>query len=164
MAAASLPEAVISRAELAVLLAKALGLPEGGGHANFRDVNDTSWYSSAVASVQAYGLMSGFKDGTFGPKREVTRQEAIVTLVRALQLTDAGSAASYNGGEVDLSDYSDRSQIGSWANDAMRIAIHNGLVKGYGTELRPQQSLTRAEATALIYRMLQNAGFINEQA
>jgi hypothetical protein len=35
-------------------------------------------------------------------------------------------------------------------------------MKGYGDELRPQKSLTRAETTVLLYRMLLKAGLINE--
>lgn len=155
------PDAVITRAEFAALLARALGLPEGGGQASFRDVGQSSWYSGAAAAVKAYGLMDGFKDGTFGPNREVSRQEAIVMIVRALRLADVSSAIS-NAGQINLEAYSDRDQIGNWASDSIRAAISEGLMKGYGDELRPQKSLTRAETTVLLYRMLLKAGLINE--
>lgn len=155
------PEAVITRAELAALLARALGLPEGGDHAGFRDVSESIWYSRAVKAVQAYGIMDGFSDGTFGPNREVSRQEAIVTIVRALRLASAASVTSNAGAQVNLAAYTDSNQIGGWASDAIRTAIHIGLVKGYGNELRPQKPLTRAETTVLLYRMLQKAGFID---
>jgi len=155
------PEAVITRAELAALLARALGLPESGNPKGFRDVNESSWYSTSVAAVQAYGIMDGLKDGTFEPNREISRQEAIVTIVRALRLADADSVTSNAGPQVDLNMYADHNQIGDWANDAIRTAIREGLVKGYGDELRPKMSLTRAETTVLIYRMLLKAGLIN---
>ncbi|WP_179223577.1 invasin domain 3-containing protein [Paenibacillus tyrfis] len=155
------PEADITRAELAALLARAMGLPEAGNQTGFRDVSETSWYSGAVAAVKAYGIMDGFGDGTFGPDRKVSRQEAIVTLVRALRLADADSAASRSVGQADLTVYTDRDRIGGWASDAIRTAIDAGLVNGYGNELRPQKSLTRAETAVLIYRMLLKAGFID---
>uniref|UniRef100_UPI000248DFBC invasin domain 3-containing protein n=1 Tax=Paenibacillus elgii TaxID=189691 RepID=UPI000248DFBC len=155
------PEAEITRAELAALLARAMGLPKAGDQAGFRDVSETSWYSGAVAAVKAYGIMDGFGEGTFGPDRKVSRQEAIVTLVRALRLADADSAASHGAGQADLTVYADRDQIGGWASDAIRTAIDAGLVNGYGNELRPQKSLTRAETAVLIYRMLLQAGFID---
>ncbi|MFB0846618.1 invasin domain 3-containing protein [Paenibacillus oleatilyticus] len=155
------PEAEITRAELAALLARAMGLPKAGDQAGFRDVSETNWYSGAVAAVKAYGIMDGFGDGTFGPDRKVSRQEAIVTLVRALRLADADSAASHGAGQADLTVYTDRDQIGGWASDAIRTAIHAGLVNGYGDELRPQKTLTRAETAVLIYRMLLQAGFID---
>ncbi|MGF9912678.1 invasin domain 3-containing protein [Paenibacillus ehimensis] len=155
------PEADITRAELAALLARAMGLPEAGDRAGFRDVSETSWYSGVAAAVKAYGIMDGFEDGAFGPDRKVSRQEAIVTIVRALRLADADPAAGYVGAQADLTVYADRGQIGGWANEAMRTAIHTGLVNGYGEELRPQKPLTRAETAVLIYRMLLKAGFID---
>jgi len=154
------PEAFITRAELAALLARGLGLTAGEDHKGFKDVSESRWYSSAVAAVQANGIMNGFIDGTFRPKHEVTRQEAIVTIVRALQLANAKSVTSEAVKQVDLAAYIDSNQIGYWASNAMRTAIMGGLVKGYGDELRPQKSLTRAETTVLIYRLLQKAELI----
>ncbi|MBW7475600.1 S-layer homology domain-containing protein [Paenibacillus oenotherae] len=155
------PEAVITRAELAALLARALGLPGGGEDAAFRDVSESSWYSGAIAAVKAYGIIDGFKDGTFGPNREVSRQEAIVMIIRALRLANAATAASSEEAQADLDVFADRNQIGVWASDAIRTAIAEGLVKGYGDELRPRESLTRAETTVLIHRMLLKAGLID---
>ncbi|ANY67777.1 hypothetical protein BBD42_15855 [Paenibacillus sp. BIHB 4019] len=153
------PDSAITRAEVAALLARALGLPSAGSRTDFHDVSDANWYSSAVAAVQTYGIMDGYKDGTFRPNEEVSRQEAIVMAVRALKLAGAESDSA-GAAEVDLSAYGDHSKIGSWAEEAMQIAILKGLVKGYGNELQPQKPLTRAEMTVLIYRMLMQAGLI----
>ncbi|OMF84363.1 hypothetical protein BK146_30990, partial [Paenibacillus sp. FSL R7-0333] len=155
------PEAAITRAELAALLARALGLPEAEGHLGFRDVAESGWYSGAVESVQAYGIMDGFADGTFKPHQAVTRQEAIVTIIRALQMTNAASVTDSAGKTVDLSVYVDSGEIGSWADEAIRIAIAGGLVQGYEDELRPGKALTRAETAVLLYRMLIHARLIN---
>ncbi|MCE3203337.1 invasin domain 3-containing protein [Paenibacillus sonchi] len=154
------PEAEVTRAELAAMLARALGLPEGDNSAGFRDVNGLSWYSGAVAAVKASGIMNGFSDGSFRPDQKVSRQEAIVTIMRALRVADAAPASNI-GVQVDLSLYTDSSQIGGWASEALRTAIYEGLMKGYGNELRPQQALTRAETTVLLHRMLLQAGLIN---
>ncbi|MNP09493.1 Endo-1,4-beta-xylanase A precursor [compost metagenome] len=156
------PDAVITRAELAALLARALGLPEVKAQTGFRDVSEPSWYSGAVAAVQAYGIMDGFEDGTFDPNRKVSRQEAIVTIVRALQLTGTDMALNSVGAQADSTVYVDSYQIGGWASDSLRWALDKGLLKGYGNELRPKQLLTRAETTVLLHRMLLQAEFINE--
>ncbi|WP_028550060.1 invasin domain 3-containing protein [Paenibacillus sp. UNC451MF] len=156
------PDSVITRAELAALLTRALGLPKGSGHAGFRDVSDSSWYSDSIAAVKANGLMDGFQDGTFGPNQEVSRQEAVVTIIRAMQLAGATSEASRARVKTDLSEYVDRNQIGDWASAAIQTGIHEGLVEGYGNELRPLKSLTRAETVVLIYRLLLKANFINK--
>ncbi|MGG4145507.1 invasin domain 3-containing protein [Paenibacillus algorifonticola] len=156
------PEAVITRAEIAALLARALGLPNVGNRTDFHDVIESSWYSGAVASVKAYGIMDGFKDGTFRPNEQVSRQEAIVIIVRALRLAKGASLAINDNTTVDLSEYADVNQIGEWAREAIQTAIKEGLIKGYGKKLQPQKSLTRAETTVLIYRMLLQAELIND--
>ncbi|MNN64099.1 Endo-1,4-beta-xylanase A precursor [compost metagenome] len=105
--------------------------------------------------------MDGLQDGSFAPNRKVSRQEAIVTIVRALQLTGTDMEISTVGAQADLAVYVDSHQIGGWASDSMQLALDKGLLKGYGNELRPQQLLTRAETTVLLYRMLVQAGLID---
>lgn len=155
------PEAEVTRAELAAMVVRALGLPETADEAGFQDVGKSSWYNGAVAAVKAYGIMNGSSDGTFDPDREVSRQEAIATIVRAMQLVDAETGTTGAIEQIDLSVYTDSEQIADWAQEAMRVAINEELVKGYGDELRPQKSLTRAETAALIYRMLLKAELID---
>ncbi|WP_449603193.1 invasin domain 3-containing protein [Paenibacillus sp. Marseille-Q9583] len=155
------PEAMITRAELAAMLARALGLPEGRNPAGFVDVSSDNWYSGAVEALRAYRMMDGFGDGTFRPNQAVSRQEAIVTMIRVLRLADAAVLTNNSGVQADLDVYIDSGQIAGWASDAVQSAIQSGLIKGYGNELRPQQSLTHAETTVLLYRMLLRAGLLN---
>ncbi|WP_193726593.1 invasin domain 3-containing protein [Paenibacillus guangzhouensis] len=155
------PNAAVTRAELASLLTRALGLT-ANQEAAFRDVSKASWYNEAVAAVQANGIMNGPENGVFAPDRQVSRQEAIVTMVRALRLTEGSSPMNDAGiPQVDLSAYADSDRIGSWALDAIRIAIQKEWVKGSGQDLRPQEPLTRAEAAVLLHRMLQEAGWLD---
>ncbi|MCK6078034.1 S-layer homology domain-containing protein [Paenibacillus silvae] len=159
------PEASVTRAELATILVRALGLSESsqaGGEADgFTDVSSTSWYSAAAEAVKANGLMNGLGNGTFGPSRLLSRQEAIVTIIRGLELAENSKAVVRSESQVDLSKYTDGGQIGSWAKNAMQTAIQLGLVKGDKDKLRPNDPLTRAETTVLLYRMLQQAGFMD---
>lgn len=156
------PEAAITRAELAALLSRALGLPEGGvGPSQFRDVSSSSWYSGAVEAVHAYHIMDGLVDGIFAPDQKVSRQEAIVTVIRALERAGAAPSDNDDLEDVNLSAYSDGGEIGEWAKSAIATAIQQGLVKGYGSELHPQKQLTRAEMSVLMYRMLELAGLID---
>ncbi|WP_379357356.1 MULTISPECIES: invasin domain 3-containing protein [unclassified Paenibacillus] len=156
------PEETITRAELAALLARALGLPiaNTADSSGFRDVSAASWYAGAVAAVHAYGIMDGVQAGRFAPEQHVSRQEAVVALVRAMKFAPAVIASSPTDEQKLLSSYNDHAQIGSWAKDSIAAAIQLGLIQGYGDELRPQQALTRAEAAVLLYRMLGKAELI----
>ncbi|MNV82118.1 Endo-1,4-beta-xylanase A precursor [compost metagenome] len=62
---------------------------------------------------------------------------------------------------MDLSAYSDGGKVDEWAKAAIATAIQQGLVKGYGKELRPEKLLTRAETSVLLYRMLEKSGLID---
>ncbi|GIO14324.1 hypothetical protein J19TS2_38790 [Cohnella xylanilytica] len=156
------PDAEVTRAELAAMLVRALGLPQGeAGQPSYGDVGESSWYRGAVAAAGRYGVMGGLRDGTFAPEREVTRQEAVVAFVRALKLANPDSLAGESGKKVSLSAYADGGKVEGWAREAFGIALEAGLVNGYGGELLPDKPLTRAETAALLYRLLRIAGFID---
>lgn len=152
-----MPNKSITRAEFAALLARALGLqePDNGAAESFSDVPRSSWFSSAIHTVSANDIMNGLADGRFGPKLEVTRQEAIVTIVRAMNFLHATTGED---NPADLSVYTDRDQVSPWASQAIRTAITTGLIEGTGKQLRPQAPLTRAETTVLIHRLMQISG------
>lgn len=154
------PNAGITRAELAALLVRALGLPAGTEPSGFSDVEASSWYGGVVSSAKTYGLMGGMGDGTFRPNQQVSRQEAIVMVVRALRLAKGDSEGSSSQAQAALSGYADSSRVAGWATDAMSSAIAAGLLQGEGGELQPLRALTRAEAAVLLYRMLQASELI----
>ncbi|WP_193726795.1 S-layer homology domain-containing protein [Paenibacillus guangzhouensis] len=151
-----MPNKSITRAEFAALLARVLGLqePDNGTAESFSDVPRSSWFSSAVHTVSANDMMNGLADGRFGPNLEITRQEAIVTIVRAMSFLQA---ASEEDNPADLSKYTDRDQVSPWASEAIRTAIAAGLIEGTGKQLEPQEQLTRAETSVLIYRLMQTS-------
>lgn len=68
------PETTITRAELAVIIARQMALPEG--KASFADMQG-HWAQEEVAALAATGYVSGFEDGTFGPDLPVTRAQAV---------------------------------------------------------------------------------------
>ncbi|WP_304508702.1 S-layer homology domain-containing protein [Anaerotignum sp.] len=146
----------ITRAEFVSILVRALGLPKDG-KANFGDISENDWYYGAVGTAVEYGLVKGCEDGSFHPNDNLTRQEAM------LMLQHAAVVAEYTGVEsaLDLSSFADDSQIGSWAQDAVVFNVSNGLVVGSDNQLRPTDTITRAECAAVVLRLLQKAGLID---
>jgi|GEM_PF-3694239 len=155
------PQSVVTRAELAVMLAKALGLPKTEEASIFKDVKEDSWYEEAVSAVHAYGLMDGIKEDAFGPDRQVSREEAIVTIVRAMRLVKGTEKLDSSGNQGELGKFADSGLISVEAVDEVRAAIGIGLVKGDRGKLNPQQPLSRAVTAVLLYRMLLLTGMIN---
>ncbi|RIX52769.1 hypothetical protein D3P08_12245 [Paenibacillus nanensis] len=80
------PNDLITREEMAVLAAGAMGLtfPENGG-LSFTDAGAiSSWSSDAVAAAVEAELMNGKPDGTFRPSDNASRAEAAVLIARMI--------------------------------------------------------------------------------
>jgi len=76
------PTGSLSRAEAATVLSRIYGL-SGTGSATFSDVPANNWARNYVALAADRGIFHGYPDGTFGPRRELSRAEAVALLVRA---------------------------------------------------------------------------------
>ncbi|HSW09546.1 MAG TPA: S-layer homology domain-containing protein [Bacillota bacterium] len=81
------PDAPITRAEMAVIITRALGRDRlagalGAFQPAFADAVPT-WAWGAVNVVSNMGIVRGFPDGTFGATRNVTHAEALAMLIRA---------------------------------------------------------------------------------
>ncbi|MDK2814543.1 MAG: arabinan endo,5-alpha-L-arabinosidase, partial [Thermoanaerobacter sp.] len=57
--------------------------------------------------------------------------------------------------------FSDNNKISEWAKNAVANAVKLGIVKGYkDNTFRPKENATRAEAAAMLYRVLEKTGNI----
>ena len=84
------PEATITRAEMAVMIARALGLgADAGATASFADDADIpAWAKSAVGSIHRLGIVIGRGGNNFAPDGAATRAEAAVMLLRAADIRE----------------------------------------------------------------------------
>ncbi len=60
----------------------------------FSDVPNNTWYSESVGSLADKGIVSGYKDGTFGPGKNVSRAELAVMLDRTIEYIENGAVLS----------------------------------------------------------------------
>ncbi|WP_312875680.1 S-layer homology domain-containing protein [Paenibacillus planticolens] len=81
------PTLPVTRAEMAVMLARAIGLrPSETALPRYADAADVpDWAKEAVAGVYEAGLMTGRDGGYFAPRDFATRAEAAVLLLRVNQ-------------------------------------------------------------------------------
>jgi hypothetical protein len=153
------PEQSITRAEFAAIMVRALGLSDKGESASFKDVTARDWFAGAVAKASEYGLISGYEDGTFRPDNTITRQEAFVIPERAMKR----AGLTGNQAEVDqtLSRFADGHKVADWAKASVAATVELGLVQGSSGNLNPASEITRAEAAAIVQRMLKKAELID---
>ena len=88
-----LPEQLISREEMAVMVMRALKLDNSEKvELDFKDKNKiTPWAEEAVAQAVDMGFLNG-KDGYFKPQDKAVRAEAAVFIFRVLEKTGANGA------------------------------------------------------------------------
>ncbi len=147
------PQNNLTRAEYAALIAKSFDLPRKVAAGTWlKDVKSNFWAFNAIQKAAAMGFISGFGDGTFRPQNNLTRIQAIVSLVSGLGLVGGNSNL--------LLSYSDRVAIPSYATNALATATQQGLVVNYPqtSRLEPMRDITRAEVAALIYQALVATG------
>ena len=81
------PDNIVTRAEMAVIVVRALGLADyANGTAKFSDMAG-HWSNPYVAYATSLGVIAGYPDGTFKPDATVTYDEAATMLVAALGYT-----------------------------------------------------------------------------
>ncbi|MBD2577166.1 S-layer homology domain-containing protein [Oscillatoria sp. FACHB-1406] len=143
------PEASLTRAEYAAAIAKIFDLPRQLGRTNqFWDVPANFWATAAIQKAADMGFISGFADGSFRAQQNLTRTEALVSIVSGLGLS---------GGNPDvLLLYRDRAQIPPYATAAIATATQKRLVVNSPDpkQLNPLRDITRAEIAALLYQAL----------
>jgi len=143
------PDAYVDRFQFAVMLSRALRLSVAGGEAKvtFADQQSIpSWAADHVNAVVNAKLMSGYRDNTFRGNRNISRAEIAVIISRAAKLKLDGEATLR---------FADSSSIPSWAQKEVAAAVQAGLVSGKGNNsFEPSASTTRAEAIAIIMRLL----------
>jgi len=136
----------ITRAELVKILVETFG-GNTEGNKTFADVPDDSWYSDYVKKAASLGIVNGFADGNFHPVLNVTREDAVVMLYRALSLSE--------NLPVGYTLFADDLEISSYAQEATRCLGDLGIVTGdTNKKFSPQNNITRAEVAAIICRSL----------
>lgn len=140
------PHATITRAETATiffrLLTEKMRKDNLTKYHSFRDVPQGAWYNAAVATMAKLKIITGYPDGTFQPDAPVTRAEFAAIAAR-FDEKSARTTASF------------RDIYGHWAERYISRSAELGWIQGYtDNTFRPDQSITRAEAMALINRVL----------
>ena len=115
----------------------------------FTDVTSGDWFYDAVAYVYDKGMMEGTTDTTFAPAMNLTRSMIAQVLYNLEERPEAPGAAGF----PDVA-------AGAWYADAVNWAAARGIVKGYDTgAFGPEDSVTREQLAAILYRYAQVKGY-----
>ncbi|WP_239004672.1 bifunctional 2',3'-cyclic-nucleotide 2'-phosphodiesterase/3'-nucleotidase [Paenibacillus tepidiphilus] len=143
------PNGLVTRAEFASMLTKALNL-KATAAAGFKDVPASAWYASSVAAVAQNKLAGGITSDTFAPAASITREQMAVMVKKGLDLRAGKTLAA----AAALS-FSDAASISVWAKDAITVAAEQGIIAGRADgSFAPKATATRAEAAKVISALL----------
>ncbi|HHY22072.1 MAG TPA: S-layer homology domain-containing protein [Bacilli bacterium] len=140
--------ASITRAEFTVMLVNALKLEGAAASSEFSDDKQIgAWAKQAIDRALQAGIIAGYDDGSFRPSAAITRAEMAVMFARAMDLQINTNA---------VSPFADDKAIPEWAKGAVDALHRIGIVNGRGkNRFDPNGPVTRAEATAMLIRMLE---------
>ncbi|MDR6719232.1 S-layer homology domain-containing protein [Paenibacillus sp. 2003] len=158
------PNRQVTRSEFAEIVVLGLGLMRQDAPQNlFPDVNDSAWFRSAVALANEFGIVRGYDNGNFYGNQEITREQGFAMVARAYRLIEPEAAISPDQMNSELERYSDAADVSNWAKEDVAQLIAAGIIQGNGPEvLSPKTTMTRAEVTALIARMLKVTHLIDQ--
>lgn len=153
------PDASITRAEMAQIIYRAyqndpVAMEESADASEpFPDVPANTWFYEAVEACRKAGLIHG-DEGAFKPNDEITRQDAVLILMRIdhteeeLATADVDALlAAYGKTPADFKD------VASYARGAFALAL-GSIISGNETGLvTPRNSIRRSESATIFKRL-----------
>lgn len=132
------PNNSVSRAEMATLICRMLGETEElQTSSDFSDVPTSHWANIYVSKAVELGIINGYGNGKFGPNDNVTYEQAVTMIVRAI-----GAAEAAN-------------EYGGYPNGFLTIAEEAELTANVQAEIG--EPLSRADIATIIYAYFCNS-------
>jgi hypothetical protein len=123
---------------------------------NFDDVKgaDVDWASKNIASLAAKRVFEGYEDGTFRPRQDISRIEAITAAVRLMGLRAEAESQAEMSTHLN---FKDADKIGSkypWAIGYVAVAAEHDLFLETDDSVQPEKAADRLWATTLLVKAL----------
>ena len=141
-----MPDGSIDRAQAATIINRVLKAEKRADISAVTDVPEGSWYRAELEKASELGYINVKDASTM--KKPLTRAETMIILSRAFQLTEADPDYAL------LSAFSDGGKLTGEGKNAAAALVKCGAVTGTNGALLPWQKVTRAEFTAILYRII----------
>ncbi|MDT3698542.1 MAG: carboxypeptidase regulatory-like domain-containing protein [Thermincola sp.] len=148
------PDKVVTRAEFAVMLAKAVGLTAADQELSFKDIQKDAWYYGSVAAAVKAGIISGYNAETFAPNAKISREQMASMIARAMRAK--GITVTLNQEQVsnNINRFIDGKAVSDWAEADVAAVYDKGIIKGRNTgDFAPGATAIRAEAAVMLNRL-----------
>lgn len=143
-----MPDANMTRAELVAVINRLLMI-QSESDKYVPDISSQDWFHKDIRKAVAMGIIKGNQDGFVRPNDFVTREEAVVMLSRAFNIT--------NTENILINTYDDASEVATWAKSEILTFIKEGYISGYGDNtIKPKNNISRAEVLTILDRVVNN--------
>ena len=143
------PNRGISRAEFVKILVCLTQTPLDTNENVFTDVTSENWYYPYACAAFKAGIVEGDDRGRFDGGKIINREEMAVMLFRVIEKMEMTPAQS------DVLGFDDDELISDWAKESVNYLKRTGIVNGRSKNFyEPKAELTRAEAAAVVYKLL----------
>ena len=142
------PNGDMTRAEMAAIINRSFGCYVKADISKYKDVSKSKWYFDDIAMSVQMGTYNGRSSSSMAPDAPITREEAMTVVARALELDYDAYA------KTDLSKFSDRDKISTWALPYVRAMVGADYIHGRTKGLEPLDNITRAEFAQIFYNII----------
>lgn len=137
------PNKVITRAEGAIMIARALGLLDGKDipENTFSDVGENSKAYEAIVKLADLNIVSGFGNGIFAPEKEITRGQMAKYIANAYEL-------ELGDGKTAFPDVAENAQLAKYVDAIADAGIAGGYENG---NFGYNDALKRGDFAKMVY-------------
>lgn len=149
------PGTAITRAQFTVMLARVLELPTTSYEGAFADVTEKlDWAVLEIEAAHRAGIVQG-SNSSFKPSDAISREQMVTMIVRAIEKVNADLLKDVQGSL----DFADSAAIQDYAKNNVELAVGLGIIDGKvvngKTVFAPKDIATRAQASKMIYQLLE---------
>ena len=126
------PDKTVTRAEMATIICKMLGETDDLPSSTvFTDVPINHWANMYISKATELGIISGYGNGKFGPSDNLTYEQAVTMIIRAI------------GGNDVAQEY------GGYPDGYLAAADENGLLENISS--KKGEALSRSDVAQILY-------------
>jgi hypothetical protein len=123
---------------------------------NFPDVKgaDVEWAMKYIASLASKRVFEGYEDGSFQPRKPITRIEALTAAVRLMGLREKAESQEEMNSNLNFKDADLIKRQYGWATGYVAVAAENDLFLETDDKIQPEKPADRLWATTLLVKAL----------
>lgn len=139
------PGTPITRAQMAAIMSRAMGMEALADVSSFVDIKAEDWFYADMAKAVNMGAFKGDDKSRLNPNKTISRQEAFIVLSRIFDTPQADTSV--------LKKYSDGSSVAQWAAKEVASIAAAGYM-GSIEQIRPLDAMTRLEFAEVMDRLV----------